>query len=85
MIAMQRWTLHATRAALTTAAALTALTLALTGCRPFGSTQPPGGTGGPDGGVPAGTSEHTLSMDVIKKTDEIEKLTKRIRSKMRGD
>jgi len=31
------------------------------------------------------SGEHTLSMDVIKKTDEIEKLTKRIRSKMRGD
>ena len=30
------------------------------------------------------TNEHTLSLDVIKKADEIEKLAKSVREKMRG-
>ena len=30
------------------------------------------------------TNEHTLSLDVIKKADEIEKLAKSVKDKMRG-
>ena len=31
------------------------------------------------------SNEHTLSLDVVRKTEEIEKLSKKIREKMKGD